>query len=131
MGRYDIPASIDYVLNVTGQEKLAAYFGYSLGCSAFFMGAIQHPRLNEQTEIMIALGPTVSVAHLDNFFRFLAPFVKWYQVRTGYCSVAVFTGRVQQWEKIYRNIVLFTLKCYKNSSSVSCLVPVKFTRIMV
>lgn len=81
MGRYDVPASIDYVLNVTKQDKLAAYFGYSLGCSVFFMGAITRPRLNDQVELMIGLGPTVSVAHLANFFRYVAPFVKPYQVQ--------------------------------------------------
>lgn len=79
MGQYDVPSSIDYVLNVTRQEKLAAYFGYSLGCSVFFMSATQYPRINDQVEVMIGLGPTVSVAHLNNFFRFLAPFVKPYQ----------------------------------------------------
>ena len=61
---------------------MAAYFGYSLGVSSFFMGAIQHPELNEKVEVMIGLGPTVSVAHLNNFFRFVAPFVKPYQVST-------------------------------------------------
>lgn len=80
MGRFDVPASVDYVLNVTGQAKLAAYFGYSLGCSTFFIGASQHPRLNDQVEIMVGLGPTVSVAHLNNYFRYMAPFVKLYQV---------------------------------------------------
>lgn len=80
MGRYDIPASIDYVLNVTGQEKLAAYFGYSLGCSVFFMSAAQYPRMNDHVDIMIGLGPTVSVAHLNNYFRYMAPFVNIYQV---------------------------------------------------
>lgn len=80
MGQYDIPASIDYVLNATGQEKLAAYFGYSLGCSVFFMGASQYPRINDQVDIMIGLGPTVSVAHLNNYFRYMAPFVNIYQV---------------------------------------------------
>lgn len=84
MGQYDIPASIDYVLNITGQEKLAAYFGYSLGCSVFFMGATQHPRLNTQVEMMVGLGPTVSVAHLNNYFRYMAPFVHLYQVNVVY-----------------------------------------------
>ncbi|XP_057368505.1 gastric triacylglycerol lipase-like [Daphnia carinata] len=80
MGQYDIPASLDYVLNVTGQEKLAAYFGYSLGCSVFFMSATQYPRINDQVDIMIGLGPTVSVAHLNNYFRYMAPFVNIYQL---------------------------------------------------
>lgn len=80
MGRYDIPASIDYVLNVTGQSKLAAYFGYSLGCSVYYIAAVEQPSINDKVEVMIGLGPTVSVAHLGNFFRYIAPFVKQYQV---------------------------------------------------
>jgi pimeloyl-ACP methyl ester carboxylesterase len=81
LGKYDIPNSIDYVLNVTGQEKLAAYFGYSLGCSAFFMSASQFPRINDQVDVMVGIGPTVSVGHLNNYFRYMAPFVNIYQVR--------------------------------------------------
>ncbi|XP_046459313.1 gastric triacylglycerol lipase-like [Daphnia pulex] len=79
MGKYDIPASIDYVLNTTEENKLAAYFGYSLGVGTFLMGAIQHSELNDKVEVMIGLGPTVNVAHLNNFFRYMAPFVKIYQ----------------------------------------------------
>jgi hypothetical protein len=82
MGKYDIPASIDYVLNTTEENKLAAYFGYSLGVGTFLMGAIQHSELNDKVEVMIGLGPTVNVAHLNNFFRYMAPFVKIYQVST-------------------------------------------------
>jgi lysosomal acid lipase/cholesteryl ester hydrolase len=84
MGRYDIPASIDYVLNVTGQRTLGAYIGYSLGCSTFFIGAIEEPRLNDKVEVMIGIGPTVSAAHLKNYFRLMAPFEKLYQVRAQY-----------------------------------------------
>ena len=84
MGRYDIPASIDYVLNVTGQRTLGAYIGYSLGCSIFFIGAIEEPRLNDKVEVMIGIGPTVSAAHLKNYFRLMAPFEKLYQVRAQY-----------------------------------------------
>lgn len=80
MGRYDIPASIDYVYNVTGQQKLAAYFSYSLGCSLFFIGTNHYPRLNNLVEMVIAFGPTVSLKQLDNYYRFASPFVKYYQV---------------------------------------------------
>ncbi|KZS17525.1 gastric triacylglycerol lipase [Daphnia magna] len=78
MGRFDIPASIDYILNVTGQDKLSAYIGYSLGCTLFFIGAIDKPKLNNQVEMMIGLGPTASIAHLDNFYRYLGMVVKSY-----------------------------------------------------
>lgn len=82
MGRFDIPASIDYVLNATGQSKLAAYFGYSLGSSLFFIGANHHPQLNDKAEMLIGFGPTVSLAHLSNYYRYVAPLVKLYQVKT-------------------------------------------------
>ncbi len=80
MGRYDIPASVDYVLNVTGQEKLAAYVGHSLGCALFFIGAIHEPKLNSQVEMMIGLGATSSTAHLNNPFYYLGLVVKPYHV---------------------------------------------------
>lgn len=80
MGRYDIPASIDYVLNTTGHTKLAGFVGYSLGCALFYIAAVEQPRINEKVQVMIALGPTVSVAGLSNFFRFLAPLARPYQV---------------------------------------------------
>lgn len=80
MGRYDIPACIDYVLDVTEQEKLAAYIGYSLGCTLFFIGAINKPRMNEQVDMMIGLGATSSIAHLDNFYYYLGLVVKPYHV---------------------------------------------------
>ena len=80
MGKLDIPASVDYVLNVTKQEKLAAFFAYSLGASLFYIGAIENPKLNDKVEVMIALGPAVSMANLKNYFRFLAYFIKQYQV---------------------------------------------------
>lgn len=80
MGRFDIPASIDYVLNVTGRNKLTGYIGYSLGCTLFFIGAIEQPRLNDQVEMMIGLGATSSIAHLDNFYRYLGMIVKTYHV---------------------------------------------------
>jgi len=80
MGRYDIPACIEYVLDVTEQEKLAAYVGYSLGCTLFFIGAINKPKVNDQVDMMIGLGATSSIAHLDNFYYYLGLFVKPYHV---------------------------------------------------
>lgn len=84
MGQFDITSSIDYVLNVTREETLAAYIGYSLGCSLFFISAIERPEMNDKVDVMIGFGPTVSAAHLKNYFRLMAPFVKLYQV--GYIS---------------------------------------------
>ena len=82
MGKYDVTASVNFVINVTKQEKLAAFFAYSLGSALFFIGAIENPSLNDKVEVMIALGPAVSMANLKNYFRFLAYFIKPYQVNS-------------------------------------------------
>jgi lysosomal acid lipase/cholesteryl ester hydrolase len=37
MGVYDVPAVIDYVLGVTGQEQLQ-WVGHSMGTTMFFIG---------------------------------------------------------------------------------------------
>ena len=72
MGRYDIPASIDYVLEKTGEQKLV-YVGHSLGCTLFYIAMIEQPYLNSKIELMISLAPTTSVARLGNPLRYLAP----------------------------------------------------------
>lgn len=124
MGKYDIPASIDYVLNVTGQEKLAAYFGYSLGCSVFFMSASQYPRMNDQVDIMVGIGPTVSVAHLNNYFRYMAPFVNIYQVIPCSINLENYSCNFKRW-KNYLLLLMFHCS-YFNVYSAS----EKFTRTM-
>lgn len=52
MGKFDIPASVNYVLNETKQDKLAAFFGYSLGCTLFYIAAIENPKLNDQIDMV-------------------------------------------------------------------------------
>ena len=47
MGRYDIPASIDYTLKVTQQEKLY-YVGFSMGNAAVYITLHYHPHYNQK-----------------------------------------------------------------------------------
>jgi len=72
LGRYDLPASVDYILETTGQKKLS-YVGYSLGCTLFFISAVENPDFNDKIEMMIGLGPTSRVTQMRNVFKFLAP----------------------------------------------------------
>ncbi|XP_046645920.1 lipase lipl-1-like [Daphnia pulicaria] len=72
LGQYDLPNSIDYVLKVTGQQKVS-YVGYSLGCAIFYVGANLRPELNDKIEVMIGLAPTSTVQVLDNAFKLVAP----------------------------------------------------------
>ncbi|KAI9558712.1 hypothetical protein GHT06_015501 [Daphnia sinensis] len=72
LGQYDLPASIDYILKTTGQEKVS-YVGYSLGCAIFFVGANLKPDLNDKIDVMIGLAPTSTVQVLNNVFKLIAP----------------------------------------------------------
>ena len=74
LGMYDVPAFIDYILAVTKWPKLT-YIGHSLGTAEFFIGMIQHPRLNAKIYKMIALAPISSKARLESPVRFIFPFL--------------------------------------------------------
>lgn len=71
MGKYDIPASIRYILAHTHRKRLV-YVGHSLGSTLFFIAMIQHPELNKSVELMIGLAPVSSVANLRGMMSLLA-----------------------------------------------------------
>ena len=80
MGRYDIPAVIDFILKATSRQKIV-YIGYSMGCAMFFVCMSTRPDYNNKIEAMFALGPAVSLAHLSSpVIRTVAPFVKQFEV---------------------------------------------------
>lgn len=74
MGQYDVPAYIDYILKETGKPKLI-YVGHSMGSTIFFIAMASHPQLNDKIELMIALAPVASMAHLRSPLKKLAPYV--------------------------------------------------------
>lgn len=56
LGKYDLPATIDYILNKTGQSTLF-YIGHSMGTTAFFTLASVRPEYNKKVKLMQAFGP--------------------------------------------------------------------------
>ncbi|EFX01858.1 triglyceride lipase-cholesterol [Grosmannia clavigera kw1407] len=62
---HDIPDSIAYVLDVTGQPSLS-YIGFSQGTAQAFAALAIHPKLNDQVNVFIALAPAMSPAGLSN-----------------------------------------------------------------
>ncbi|KAI2466476.1 alpha/beta-hydrolase [Annulohypoxylon bovei var. microspora] len=62
---YDIPDSINYILETTRQPSLS-YIGFSQGTAQAFASLAIHPRLNEQVNVFIALAPAMSPAGLNN-----------------------------------------------------------------
>lgn len=56
IGKYDVPAIIDKVLNETGSEKLN-YVGFSQGAGTYFIMCSERPEYCEKAQLMIALAP--------------------------------------------------------------------------
>ncbi|XP_049869398.1 lipase 3-like [Pectinophora gossypiella] len=54
IGRYDLPAMIDYILYETRQPTLK-YVGHSQGTTTFFVLCSERPEYNEKISVMVAL----------------------------------------------------------------------------
>ncbi|XP_028585517.2 gastric triacylglycerol lipase-like isoform X1 [Podarcis muralis] len=62
MAKYDLPASIDYVLQKTGQKQLF-YIGHSQGTTMAFIAFSTNPRLAAKIKLYIALAPVATVKY--------------------------------------------------------------------
>ncbi|KAI0399391.1 Alpha/Beta hydrolase protein [Xylaria palmicola] len=62
---YDIPDSIQYILDTTRQPSLS-YIGFSQGTAQAFASLAVNPKLNDQVNAFIALAPAMSVPGLKN-----------------------------------------------------------------
>ncbi|KAL7931009.1 Alpha/Beta hydrolase protein, partial [Trichoderma chlorosporum] len=62
---HDIPNSIEYILETTGQQSLS-YIGFSQGTAQAFATLAIHPKLNQQVNVFIALAPAMAPAGLSN-----------------------------------------------------------------
>ena len=57
--RYDIPDSIEYILEVTGEKSLS-YVGFSQGTAQAFAALSICPALNTKVDVFVALSPAMS-----------------------------------------------------------------------
>jgi len=62
MANYDLPAHINYVLNVTGVQSLS-YMGHSEGTTQAFSGFVLHPDVAAKVNVFIAMAPVVFIGH--------------------------------------------------------------------
>lgn len=63
---YDKPAEIDYVLNITGVEKIF-YIGHSMGTAAFYMLASTRPEYNAKVKACFSLGTSIYLFTTQTF----------------------------------------------------------------
>ncbi|OWR49465.1 lysosomal acid lipase [Danaus plexippus plexippus] len=64
-GIYDLPASIDKVLEVTGLPKIM-YIGFSMGTTSFFITLSEKPEYNDKVLAYMALAPAVYMRNVKN-----------------------------------------------------------------
>lgn len=62
MGKYDIPSTIDYVLNYTGVSQIH-YIGHSQGTVVFWIMASERPEYMDKVILMQALAPVAYLKH--------------------------------------------------------------------
>lgn len=75
MGVYDLPAIIDYILEVSKQHSLY-YVAHSMGCTMFFVLTSTLPHYNSKFRIMFGLGPAVFNSHTQNRIFRISEFSK-------------------------------------------------------
>jgi lysosomal acid lipase/cholesteryl ester hydrolase len=78
MGRFDLPAKIDYILRVTQNEQLD-YIGHSMGCAGFYIMMSKMPEYNSKIRQMQSLAPVVFGQGLRTPLKLLFPFLRNYQ----------------------------------------------------
>ncbi|EFA02251.1 lipase 1 [Tribolium castaneum] len=68
MGYYDLPVTIDYILNITNQKDLF-YLGHSIGSSTGFITCSLRPEYNSKIRLFMALGPLAHIRHPLNLLH--------------------------------------------------------------
>ncbi|XP_026754692.2 lipase 3-like [Galleria mellonella] len=78
IGRYDLPAMIDYALDKTNQKQLV-YIGHSQGTTTYFVMCSERPEYNDKIKLMIALSAVSFLSHtkspLLKIFSAIYPFL--------------------------------------------------------
>ncbi|NXV08126.1 LIPM Lipase, partial [Cettia cetti] len=62
MGKYDIPAELNFIMNKTGQKDVY-YIGHSEGSAAGFIAFYTYPELAKRVKVFFALAPVTVVLH--------------------------------------------------------------------
>ncbi|XP_041986917.1 lipase 3-like [Aricia agestis] len=71
MGKYDLPAIVDYVLQVINPNEQLTFIGHSMGGTAFVTMLTLHPDYNDKFRMAILLAPLVFMANTEGPLRVL------------------------------------------------------------
>ncbi|XP_033217128.1 lipase 3-like [Belonocnema kinseyi] len=118
MGIYDLPATIDYVLNNTNKKNLHLLC-FSQGCTqTFVMGSLK-PEYNKKIKIVVALSPGAYMTHLSGLLRFITPFtymlmsiseeVGYFPVLPASPILTIFTSNFCKLGSIFQPVCIFII----------------------
>ncbi|NXK58579.1 LICH hydrolase, partial [Sylvietta virens] len=62
MGKYDIPAELNFIMNKTGQKDVF-YIAHSEGAASGFIAFYTYPELAKRVKVFFALGPVTACPH--------------------------------------------------------------------
>lgn len=75
IGKYDIPAMIDYIINKTNQQKIH-YIGHSQGTTTLFVAMSVRPEYNQKVRLATLMGPAVFLGKIPHvLLRIISKFV--------------------------------------------------------
>ncbi|XP_028169330.1 lipase 3-like [Ostrinia furnacalis] len=69
---YDIPAVIDYIRNIKGEDTKIAYVGHSMGTTILFTMLSLRPEYNDKLSVGVALAPEVFISNMKSPIKSLA-----------------------------------------------------------
>ncbi|XP_077528662.1 lipase member M-like isoform X2 [Haemaphysalis longicornis] len=75
IGRYDVPAVVDHILNVTGSSKVGL-LGTSQGFTNALVFLSMRPEYNDKVNILMGYGPVANLTHFTSIARFIIPFAE-------------------------------------------------------
>ena len=81
MAVYDVPAVIDYILEVTQQSSLY-YIGFSWGNTMYYMTMSLKPEYNSKVRLMVSIGPSAYQHDFPNKLDLVAPIIQGISVST-------------------------------------------------
>uniref|UniRef100_A0A8C0HQ97 Lipase n=1 Tax=Buteo japonicus TaxID=224669 RepID=A0A8C0HQ97_9AVES len=126
MAMYDLPATINYILQKTGQEQLY-YVAFSQGTTAGFIAFSSIPELDRKIKMFFALAPTTTNSNTKTplvrlfdlpeglgIVRQAISSLCSYSIFKGFCSLALclpggFTNSLNKFQAAIRNTLKFDL----------------------
>lgn len=73
IGKYDLPAEIDYILVKTKASQLH-YIGYSMGTCVFYIMASERPEYQPKIRSQISLAPIAHLTNMKSSLKYFIPF---------------------------------------------------------